>query len=938
MRTETNTTMTDNFDPDALDREYERRRAQHHHTNPDEEPEGPQVRKSAKKDSKADKPKKPNRIIAFLKDRRTRMFAGITILCWATYLLVASISFFTAGADDQSNAINRSVEEMSQNPSEIHNLGGALGAYLSQNIISDGLGIGVFILILYFFMLGWRLLHKSKMHFWSLTFKSLIDAVALSMVAGFVAIETGVSSWVYWGGIHGHEVNLYLISVMDHIGAFLVNIVLVALVASIYLRELSLLYLAYRKRVKAHREKVAAERRAKEERQRMIEEQLRESSKIVTGEEDNAADETASEQTEVAASSTPKFIDLNTAFAPTDDETPDDDREEESISESGHQDSALIVADDPVNVPEIAESEEEEPYSPVNEYPTAIAEASSDSQEPEEDQEERLPAIAEHDTDEPEEAEVTVEYPEDTDETDDAAEEMVININEIEQARKIQSSTYDPTAGLPKYHFPSIELLDDIAVRSDCVDETEMEENKNRITATLNNYKIAISKIEATVGPTVTLYEIVPAEGIRIAQIKRLEDDIALSLAALGIRIIAPIPGKGTIGIEVPNKEPQMVPIRSIISSKAFQECRDALPMAIGSTISKDVFIADLAKVPHLLVAGATGQGKSVGLNTIIASLLYKKHPSELKFVLIDPKTVEFTLYSKLEKHYLAKLPDEDNPIVCDPMKVVNTLNSVCVEMENRFKLFNKAESRDIKEYNKKFVERRLNPENGHFFMPYIVVIIDEFADLIMVAGKEVERPVARLAQKARAAGIHVILATQRPSTDVITGMIKANFPGRMAFRVMQMVDSRTILDRPGANQLIGKGDMLISIAGEITRVQCAYISTEEVVGICRAVNEQMGYPCAYELPEYEPEGSDGGNVSSTGDRDSLFEEAARFCIASGTASTSSLQRRYSIGYNRAGKIMDQLEAAGVVGPASGAKPRSVLIDSLQLDRLMETF
>jgi len=911
--------MTDNFDPDALDREYERRRAQHHNTNPDEEPEGLQNKESAKKDNTAKKNKKPNRIIAFFKDRRTRMFAGITILCWATYLLVASISFFTAGADDQSNAINKSVEEMSQNPSEIHNLGGALGAYLSQNIISDGLGIGVFILILYFFMLGWRLLHKSKIRFWSLTFKSLIDAVTLSMAAGFVAIETGVSSWVYWGGIHGHEVNLYLISVMDHIGAFLVNIVLIALVASIYLRELSLLYLAYRKKVKAHREKAAAERRAKEERQRMIEEQLRESSKIVTGEEETPKDEITMEQAEVAAKITPKFIDLNTAFAPTDDETPDNIPSENNISDTGIQNAALTVADTSDNISEIAEIEEE-PYD-----------TSEDEKEHKKIAEESTSTITGSDTEEPDDTPDSLENP-------DASGEMVVNINEIEQARKIQSTTYDPTAGLPKYHFPSIDLLTDITVKSDCVDETEMEENKNRITATLNNYKIAISKIEATVGPTVTLYEIVPAEGIRIAQIKRLEDDIALSLAALGIRIIAPIPGKGTIGIEVPNKEPQMVPIRSIISSKAFQECRYALPMAIGSTISKDVFIADLAKVPHLLVAGATGQGKSVGLNTIIASLLYKKHPSELKFVLIDPKTVEFTLYSKLEKHYLAKLPDEDNPIVCDPMKVVNTLNSVCVEMENRFKLFNKAESRDISEYNKKFIERRLNPENGHFFMPYIVVIIDEFADLIMVAGKEVERPVARLAQKARAAGIHVILATQRPSTDVITGMIKANFPGRMAFRVMQMVDSRTILDRPGANQLIGKGDMLISIGGEITRVQCAYISTEEVVGICRAVNEQMGYPCAYELPEYEPEGGDGGNVSSTSDRDSLFEEAARFCIASGSASTSSLQRRYSIGYNRAGKIMDQLEAAGVVGPASGAKPRSVLIDLLQLDRLMETF
>lgn len=911
MRTETNTIMTDNFDPDALDREYERRRAQHDNSE-NEDRERPHLKKSKGNKRVELATKRPNRIISFFKDKRTRMFTGIALLCWATYMLVASISFFTAGADDQSNAINKTVEEMSQNPSEIHNLGGALGAYLSQNIISDGLGIGVFVLILYFFLLGWRLLHKSKVHFWSLTFKSLIDAVTLSMVAGFVAIETEINSWVYWGGIHGHEVNLYLISVMSHLGTFLVNVVLIALVAAIYLRELGMLYLAYRKRVKAHREKVAAERRAKEERQRMIEEQLRESSKIVTGEEPTTDSRESADADNANPASSSIFIDLNTAFNPVEDD-PSYPKDEASAGTEAAT-TALTEIDAQITQ-----------YTETSEQPTESEEIPNTIDDTEYNNGDYLENVSSSSEDHGEEAE-------------DSIGEMIVNINEIEQANKIQSTLYDPTASLPKYRLPSIELLEDISVRSDCVDETEMEENKNRITATLNNYKIAISKIEATVGPTVTLYEIVPAEGIRIAQIKRLEDDIALSLAALGIRIIAPIPGKGTIGIEVPNKEPQMVPIRSIISSKAFQECKYALPMAIGSTISKDVFIADLAKVPHLLVAGATGQGKSVGLNTIIASLLYKKHPSELKFVLIDPKTVEFTLYSKLEKHYLAKLPDEDNPIVCDPMKVVSTLNSVCVEMENRFKLFNKAEARDIKEYNKKFVERRLNPENGHFFMPYIVVIIDEFADLIMVAGKEVERPVARLAQKARAAGIHVILATQRPSTDVITGMIKANFPGRMAFRVMQMVDSRTILDRPGANQLIGKGDMLISIGGEITRVQCAYISTEEVVEICKAVNEQMGYPCAYELPEYVPEGSENGTISNSGDRDSLFEEAARFCIASGTASTSSLQRRYSIGYNRAGKIMDQLEAAGIVSPASGSKPRSVLIDSLQLDRLMETF
>ena len=434
-----------------------------------------------------------------------------------------------------------------------------------------------------------------------------------------------------------------------------------------------------------------------------------------------------------------------------------------------------------------------------------------------------------------------------------------------------------------------------------------------------------------------TLYEIIPAEGVRIAKIKRLEDDIALSLSALGIRIIAPIPGKGTIGIEVPNKEPQMVPVRSVLASKKFQECKMDLPIAMGATISRDIFIADLAKMPHVLVAGATGQGKSVGLNVIIASLLYKKHPSELKFVLIDPKMVEFSPYAKLERHYLAKLPDEEEAIITDPMKVVATLNSLCIEMDNRYNLLKDANVRTIKEYNAKFIQRRLNPEKGHRYLPYIVIVVDEFGDLIMMAGKEVETPIARIAQKARAVGMHMILATQRPSTNVITGIIKANFPGRIAFRVAQMVDSRTILDRPGANQLIGKGDMLFSYNGEVDRVQCAFISTDEVEWIVNAIDEQMGYDEAYPLPDYQPE-SDGNNAGfgAVNDRDPLFEEAARFVVQSNTASTSSLQRRYSIGYNRAGKIMDQMEAAGIVGPALGAKPRAVLIDSLQLERLLE--
>lgn len=515
---------------------------------------------------------------------------------------------------------------------------------------------------------------------------------------------------------------------------------------------------------------------------------------------------------------------------------------------------------------------------------------------------------------------------------------MTVKSGAIEEAESITQKPFDPTAELSRYKFPSINLLKEIPAGSGkSIDMQEQEENKARITKTLNDYDITIRSIEVCVGPTVTLYEIIPTEGIRIAKIRNLENDIAMSLAATGIRIIAPIPGKGTIGIEVPNKDPQTVWMRSIVGSRKFQECKYDLPIALGSTISNDVFIADLAKMPHVLVAGATGQGKSVGMNAIITSLLYKKHPSELKFVMIDPKMVEFSPYAKLEHHYIAKLPDEEDCIITDMTKVVPTLNSLVIEMENRYLLMKEAETRNIKEYNAKFISRRLNPEKGHRYMPYIVVLVDEFADLIMSQGKEVETPIARLAQKARAVGIHVILATQRPSTNVITGIIKANFPARIAFKVAQMVDSRTIIDRPGAEQLIGRGDMLISINGGLTRVQCAFVDTPEVEEITKYINEQPGFPNAYELPEYVPGQGEGGNGSIGGatERDPLFEQAAEYFISSNNASTSSLQRLFSIGYNRAGRIMDQLEAAGVIGPSIGAKPRQVLMDSMQLADLL---
>jgi len=512
-------------------------------------------------------------------------------------------------------------------------------------------------------------------------------------------------------------------------------------------------------------------------------------------------------------------------------------------------------------------------------------------------------------------------------------EEKELAISDINE-----QELYDPTLELSNYQKPLIELLEDYKNTESPVTNEMLVENKNKIVETLSHYKIQIDKIKATIGPTVTLYEIVPAPGVRISKIKSLEDDIALSLSALGIRIIAPIPGKGTIGIEVPNQNPEVVSMHSIIKSQKFQECKYDLAIALGKTISNEIFMLDLTKLPHLLVAGATGQGKSVGLNAIITSLLYKKHPAEIKFVLVDPKMVELTLYNKLERHFLAKLPDSAEAIITDTQKVIYTLNSLSVEMEDRYKLLNLAKVRTIKEYNQKFVARRLNPNNGHRYLPYIVVIIDEFADLIMTAGREIEMPLGRLAQKARAIGIHLIIATQRPSTNIITGVIKANFPARIAFRVSSMVDSRTILDTPGANNLIGRGDMLVSAGSDLVRVQCAFVDIPEIERITDFIGNQPGYPHAYELPEYVPEGQDGPVDVDLRKRDELFEDAARLVVQSQSGSTSLIQRKFSIGYNRAGRIMDQLEAAGIVGPADGGKPRQVLIvDEVSLERILNT-
>ena len=496
---------------------------------------------------------------------------------------------------------------------------------------------------------------------------------------------------------------------------------------------------------------------------------------------------------------------------------------------------------------------------------------------------------------------------------------------------------FDPKLDLSKFKFPDLNLLKQYNSGQITIDKQELEENKNKIVETLNNYNISISNIKATIGPTVTLYEIVPDAGIRISKIKNLEDDIALSLSALGIRIIAPIPGKGTIGIEVPNKNPTIVSMYSVIAADKFQKSSMELPIAIGKTINNETLVFDLAKMPHLLMAGATGQGKSVGLNAVLTSLLYKKHPAEVKFVLVDPKKVELTLYNKIERHYLAKLPDSEEAIITDNTKVINTLNSLCIEMDNRYEMLKNASCRNIVEYNNKFKQRKLNPNDGHNFLPYIILVVDEFADLIMTAGKQVETPIARLAQLARAIGIHLIIATQRPSVNVITGVIKANFPARIAFRVTSKIDSRTILDSSGADQLIGRGDMLFTQGNEIVRIQCAFVDSPEIERITEFIGSQKAYPTAYKLPEYISD--DGGtNIDiSMEDRDALFKEAAEVLVIAQQGSASLLQRKLKLGYNRAGRLIDQLEAAGIVGPFEGSKARKVLISNLdELNKILE--
>lgn len=832
---------------------------------------------TSREEAESGLPRFISRPIAFFTSRKMKSVVGIALILLAAYLSVAALSFLKHSGTDQSEVVTQTVEQMAQTQGAVENIAGPTGAKTSHHLFVEGLGLGSVVLIVYMVVLGLGLLGLKKINFWSLTFKSLIFAITISFVLGLLSINSTAN--IPPGGYHGRYINILLISRIGWIGAFIVSCMLVAVLVTIYIAELTRLYQKSREKIRIVQAKKIHEQDRKVYEQEVIDTALANGPiNVVVKESED--EKTAGLNTHTSDNDRRQKFDNIESKAAFDDDDRYSTRAKESAANAGRSDDNVQTA----TVQNDSVTEDNSLSSPGFEI--------------------------------------------------NAASEIE-QANDDDSALRLQGP-YDPRAELSRYRMPTLDLLHDRPRKTNSVDLSEQEENKERITKTLNDYGIQIVKIEATVGPTVTLYEIIPAEGVRIARIKRLEDDIAMSLAALGIRIIAPIPGKGTIGIEVPNKDPQTVSIRSILGSRAFQECKYPLPMALGATISNDVYIADLTKMPHLLVAGATGQGKSVGLNTIIASLLYKRHPSELKFVLVDPKMVEFSLYARLEKHYLAKLPNEEEPVVTDPNKVVDTLNSLCVEMDARYALLKDAGCRSVIEYNEKFVNRRLNPEKGHRYMPYIVMVVDEFADLIMMAGKAVETPIARIAQKARAVGMHMIIATQRPSTNVITGIIKANFPGRIGFRVSQMVDSRTILDAPGANQLIGRGDMLISTGGVVERVQCAFIDTDEVDAICRHIDDQIGFEHAYLLPEPP---SEAGEIpaGSLAERDALFDEIARLVVQGNTASTSNIQRKYSIGYNRAGKIMDQLEAAGIVGPAQGGKPRTVLVDPTQLEMMLDS-
>jgi len=847
-------------------------------------------------------------IAGFLRDRRLHIFVGLACLIIGGVMAIMLVSHLRHGGADQSRAANLTIEQMVVDAKPVENAGGSFGAWLSHALFTETLGLGSLAIAFYLLILGYNILRRRKPEFWSLTFKTLLVSISTSVVLGLICYTAGTE--INWGGTHGHYLNETLLQMGGPILAIAVSAMLISALVAVYLNDIVRLYHRWEERREARRQAAYEMEMEHEAQLKAAIEARRANAKSMpddmqTVNDINAADLSVNDRFETDSPA----IDGDNEDA-SDNKTADTATDSMSESDNSNADEDDLLDDDPD--PEFTDNTDSTLQHNEADNGFTIDDGIKDNVKKALDEGFAIE---------------TQEY-----ETLDNGDALADN------------TPYDHRADLSRYKFPTLDLLDEIPLRK-TVDVEEQQQNKDRIIKALADHKVTISSIKATVGPTVTLFEIIPTEGTRIAQIKRLEDDIAMSLKARGIRIIAPMPGKGTIGIEVPNNDPQTVSMRQVLSSKKFRDCNKALPVALGATISNDIFVADLASMPHVLVAGATGQGKSVGLNAIIASLLYKKHPTELKFVLIDPKEVEFSLYAKLENHYLAALPDMegDSAIITSSDRVLMALNSLCVLMDQRYAMLRKAGVRNITEYNTKFTARKLNPENGHEYMPYIVVIIDEFADLIMTAGKEIELPVTRITQKARAVGIHMVIATQRPSTNVLTGLIKANCPTRIAFRVMQMVDSRTILDRPGANQLIGRGDMLYSSGGEVERMQCAFISTEEVEKLCDFVGEQIGFERPYLLPEPKLSSDEetmysGFSHATAGgmERDPLFDEAARFIIQQANGSGSMLQRRYQIGYNRAGKIIDQMEAAGILGPASGNKPRQILVDAMQLERILE--
>lgn len=844
---------------------------------------------------------------SFLQEQGTRLILGITFAIVSLYILFSLVGFFFTGGIDQS-LIDRGLKTIVANPDiTASNPAGKIGAWISDLLINRWFGVASFLVCFMVFLTGYRIAGGKLKGYKRKIFISAVVMLWISLLFGFITeilsglLDTG-TGYLFWGGGHGYFVSLWLNSLVGRLGTFLLLVLSFIIILFFGFQSTFYRWLNYcKEKIRQNREKaqaLAAARAAKAQAA---------SSTGQDGQSPETSPDTNFNEGDI------DLPDNENTFNPEDSNDPasDTDTDGTFTLETGENEPETVTPFEKEETPE--PGFENIPVS-INdfEFSQEIANLDQDEQPERTDDDDEL-------------------YPDTDDEQSDGDITLTVNNKDREETvdrNMLPTEDYDPTLDLSNYQYPSLDLLEEHSSGNPKVTQEELEENKNKIVETLRNYKIEIIKIKATIGPTVTLYEIVPAPGVKISKIKNLEDDIALSLAALGIRIIAPIPGAGTIGIEVPNQNPEVVSMRGIIASKKFQESKYALPVALGRTISNETYTFDLTKMPHLLVAGATGQGKSVGLNAIITSLLYKKHPSQLKFVMVDPKKVELSIYSVIEKHFLAKLPDEEDAIITETTKVVNTLNSLCIEMDSRYDLLKVAQVRNIKEYNEKFIKRQLNPNNGHKYLPYIVVIVDEFADLIMTAGKEVEQPIARIAQLARAVGIHMIIATQRPSTNIITGVIKANFPARIAFKVASMIDSRTILDSPGANQLIGRGDMLISVGSEMVRVQCAFVDTPEVDAVTHFIAAQQSYPSAFALPEYVPETEGIGGISEMdlGSRDPLFEEAARLVVNTQQGSTSSIQRRFSIGYNRAGRIMDQLEAAGVVGPFEGSKARQVLI------------